>query len=148
MVKRIFLLAILFAFSTSCMKKQAFVPVYDVPPALESYIDSFNAEGAKRGQIFKKENLIMKYDQTTDGGLCGNCNSTSLEPDIQKIISVYMITMLNNSELERLYFMNWVIVLGRSHTSNRYQMEIQKASWYPAISASIQSITLLVVGLR
>ena len=119
-MNRIFLLAILFVFSAGCMKKQAFVPVYDVPPALESYIDSFIAEGAKRGHIFKKENLIMKYDQTTDGALCGNCNSTSLEPDIQKIISVYKDNpcWLNNSELETLIFHELGhCFLGRSHTS-------------------------------
>ena len=115
-----FFLVSLFAFSVACKKKQNFVPVYNVPAVLEPYIDSFIAEGARRGHIFKKENLIMRYDKTMDGALCGSCNSTSLDANIQKIISIYKDNpcWTDNPELETLIFHELGhCFLGRSHTS-------------------------------
>ncbi len=49
--------------------------VYDVPKAVEKYVQSFVEEGQKRGVTIKLENLIIEFRSTGagSGDECGSC---------------------------------------------------------------------------
>jgi hypothetical protein len=120
MIRRI-LFTCLISIAAGCMKHQAESPVYKVPAELSQYIESFISEAATRGHSIQKNNLIMQFSTGNDGSLCASCNSTSLDPGIQKIISIYNVNpcWFNDQELETLIFHELGhCILGRIHTTD------------------------------
>ena len=110
----------LFVLLFGCSKEsdKSFVPVYDVPAEFQPLISSFIQEAAQRGDTLVINNLIMKYDSSQSNKYCALCNSLSLEPNVQKIITVNpKVHCYNNAqEREALFFHELGhCILGRSH---------------------------------
>jgi len=98
------------------------VPVYSVPEELEGFVNSFRKEAAARGRNIEIHNLIIEFDSTMTGPFCGLCNSNSLDPDVQKIISVnpFLKCWYSYLEQEALFFHELGhCVLGRLHDNSR-----------------------------
>jgi hypothetical protein len=99
-------------------KNKAFVAVYDVPIEFQDIVSSFIHEAAQRGDTLAINNLIIKYDSSLSNSYCASCNSISLQPDIQKIITVnvYNHCYANSLEYEALFFHELgQCILGRDH---------------------------------
>jgi hypothetical protein len=111
--------AIFLAFLFSaCIKQGGSSTSYKIEPSLNSYVESFFAEAAKRGYTFERKNLIVDFNTGSDGALCGSCNTISNDPGIQKIVSVFNANpcWFNDQELESLIFHELGhCILGRSH---------------------------------
>jgi hypothetical protein len=75
-------------FVTGCSKDDDFRPVYNVPAEYQTFVDTFISEAKTRGYILEINNLIIDYDATLEEPHCARCNSSSLENDIQKIVSI------------------------------------------------------------
>ncbi|MFI5155468.1 MAG: hypothetical protein ACHQEM_04760 [Chitinophagales bacterium] len=117
MVKGILVMVLAF-FAAGCMKHQSETTIYKVPEELSPFIDNFISEAAKRGYTIQKKNLIIEYTMGNDGALCGSCNSTSLDPGLQKIITIYNVNpcWFNDQQLETLIFHELGhCILGRVH---------------------------------
>jgi hypothetical protein len=114
------LLIFAFTFMLACSKHNEFEQVYSVPAELQKHINSFINEAAKRGHVFSIKNLIIQYDDRLVNLVCGTCNSTSRESEVQKIISIRN-TSANQcwgyeTELETLIFHELGhCFLGRKH---------------------------------
>jgi len=101
-------------------KGSASAPVYKVPSEFQPIVDSFIHEAALRGKTIVINNLIIQYDSTMNDLYCALANTTSLDPSIQKIISVNprVHCYTNEQEKEVLYFHELGhCILGRSHDS-------------------------------
>ncbi|MEJ7645677.1 MAG: hypothetical protein WKF87_13875 [Chryseolinea sp.] len=114
---RLVLILLLFLFC--CRKEESdFVPIYSVPQEMEGFVKAFREEGATRGVELNINNLIIRFDSTMTSTYCGECNSSSLDPNIQKIISVNPFFECWYSEPEREAFFFHELghcVLGRLH---------------------------------
>lgn len=109
-------LFLLFVFG--CSKDPEFRPVYDVPEEFQPFIDTFISEAASRGFTYEIKNLIIKYDETIDVPFCGQCNSNSLNADVQKIITINPnIQCWFTDEEKETFFVHELghCVLGRLH---------------------------------
>ena len=122
MIRKIILLYVLFFF-LSCSKEshKDFVPVYDVPAEFQPIVASFIQEAAKRGDTLAINNLIIKYDSSQNANYCALCNSLSMQPDIQKIITINPnIRCYNNAQEKEVLFFHEMghCILGRSHDNS------------------------------
>lgn len=120
MIKGILPVAFAF-FIAGCMKHQTETTVYKVPAELSPLVDNFISEAARRGYTIQKNNLIIEYNIGSDGELCGSCNSTALDPGVQKIITIYNVNpcWFNDQQLETLVFHELGhCILGRGHTTD------------------------------
>lgn len=119
MGKRVLFLSILMLFlGCSKQKDTGFVAVYDVPPEFQSLVSGFMHEAAQRGRTLVINNLIIKYDSSINNGYCAACNSLSLDPNVQKIITVNPKIRCDHNAMEReaLFFHELGhCVLGRDH---------------------------------
>jgi len=73
---------------SGCSKDDDFKPVYNVPPEYQPFIDAFIREAANRGFTLEINDLIINFDATIEEPHCAGCNSSSLEREVQKIISI------------------------------------------------------------
>lgn len=121
MIKKVFLLyTLLFLLSCSKGDENDFVPIYDVPTEFGPLVASFLQEAAERGDTLVINNLIIKYDSSQSAQYCALCNSTSMQPGIQKIITVNpnIRCYSNPQEKETLFFHELGhCILGRSHNN-------------------------------
>lgn len=120
MIKGILLVVLAF-FAAGCMKHQGGSTVWKVPAELSPLVDTFISEAARRGYTIQKNNLIMEFSMGNDGALCGSCNSTSLDPGLQKIITIYNASpcWFNDQQFETLVFHELGhCILGRTHTTD------------------------------
>ncbi|HTE28802.1 MAG TPA: hypothetical protein VK666_00400 [Chryseolinea sp.] len=109
---------ILLVMCLGCSKEDDFKPVYDVPPALQPFIDAFIREAAARGETIEVKNLVIQEDNTLPDQYCGQCNSASLDANIQKIISISpdFECWFSDPEKETFFFHELGhCVLGRLH---------------------------------
>src|SRR5215217_2795689 len=107
MIKSVLLVNLLFLFlGCSKEKDKGIVPVYEVPDEFQPLVASFIQEGAKRGDTLTINNLIIKYDYSMNTSYCALCNSLSLDPTVQKIITVNPNVRCSNNaeESEALIF--------------------------------------------
>ena len=119
MQKRL-LLILAFLFSLGCSKDKTAVPVYNVPTEFQPLVSSFVHEAALRHDTLVINNLIIRYDSSISISYCALCNS--LEPNVQKLITVNPKVHCYNNALEReaLFFHELGhCILGRSHTDAR-----------------------------
>ncbi len=108
----VWICAFLFILFASCNKESQFIPVYDVPQEFQPLIDTFVIEASKRGLQIELSNLIIKYDENLDAGICGRCNSLGSTTEVQKEIifnSKFKCWDLHWN-LKPLFFMNLDIV--------------------------------------
>jgi hypothetical protein len=119
MIKSIILLNLLLFFSACAKEKDhSFVPQYNVPAEFQPLVSTFILEAAQRGDTLSVTNLIIKYDSSLSNSYCAVCNSFSLAPDVQKIITVNPKILCYNNEQEReaLFFHELGhCILGRKH---------------------------------
>lgn len=119
MIKAVLLLNLLLLFlACSKEKDKGFSPVYDVPAEFQPLVSSFIQQAAQHGDTLAINNLIIKYDSSQSNAYCALCNSLSLQPDVQKIITVNpKVHCYNNAqEREALFFHELGhCILGRSH---------------------------------
>lgn len=74
---------------TGCANKEEFEPEYEVSEEFQSIVDTFIEEAALRGHDYQFTNLIMRYDENlVEEIYCGQCNSSSMDQNIQKIILI------------------------------------------------------------
>ncbi len=71
-----------------CSKEPDFEPEYNVPDNIQPIVSRFLQEAAQRGFSYEISNLIVRYDAELPAPFCGQCNSSDLNPRIQKIISI------------------------------------------------------------
>lgn len=105
----------------SCSDKDEFKPVYDVPDDWQPYLDRFKAEAAARGRTIDITNLIIRNDDELDESHCGECNTLSLDPNVQKVIGVNPNTVCWFTEEAKEAFIFHELghcVLGRDHDSS------------------------------
>ena len=119
MMKRvIFLKVLLLFFGCSKHHDNGFVPAYDVPAEFQPLVSGFIQEATQRGNSLVIKNLIIKYDSSMAPSYCALCNSLSLDPNIQKIITVNPNVRCDHNAMEReaLFFHELGhCILGRSH---------------------------------
>ena len=104
-----------------CSKEADFKPVYDVPEALQPFIDRFLNEAEVRGFHYEIKNLIITYDESLGGAVCGQCNSIAMNASIQKIISINpKIECWFSDEGEEAFFFHELghCFLGRDHDNS------------------------------
>lgn len=133
-------------FATGCSKEEEFKPVYNVPDEYQAFVDTFINEAANRRHTIKISNLIINYDKTIESPHCAKCNSTSMDEDVQKIISINpnIKCWFSDQELETLIFHELGhCVLGRLHEEgllpngdlkslmNQYDLAVYAACIYP-----------------
>ena len=108
-------------FVTGCSKDDDFNPVYNVPAEYQPFIDAFILEAAHRGYSLEINNLIIDYDATIEQPHCARCNSSSLEKDIQKVVSINpnIKCWFTDEEHETLIFHELGhCILGRLHDND------------------------------
>jgi hypothetical protein len=91
-----------------------------IDPALNKFVESFLSEAANRGLLLTADNLILKFDETLDEPVCGQCNSIETKK-IQKIVQVNpsQLCAVYEDELEALIFHELGhCLLGRIHESS------------------------------
>ncbi len=128
---RLFLCLLL---ATGCDEKEEFHPVYEVPAQLDSYVASFIAEASARGFDYKIDNLIIRYDATLSGPVCGQCNEVTKKNNVQKIITINakLTCWTNDQELEALLFHELGhCFLGRTHLTDLLPNGDPKSIMYP-----------------
>jgi hypothetical protein len=104
-------------FAIGCSKEE-FRPVYDVPEEYQPFIDAFVREASNRGYALTIDNLIIDFDPTIEAPHCAQCNSSSMDKEVQKIISINpnMTCWFTDEEREALIFHELGhCVLGRLH---------------------------------
>jgi hypothetical protein len=62
--------------------------VYSVPAKYQHFIDTFIYEASIRGHLIEIDNLIINDDENMEAPHCGKCNSSSIEKNVQKIVSI------------------------------------------------------------
>lgn len=105
----------------ACNSKKKFTPVYNVAPEYERFVQMFIHEAELRGHHITITNLIIKNDNTIAYTHCGECNSKSPDPNVQKIISINsnLLCWNNDTELQTLIFHELGhCVLGRDHDNS------------------------------
>src|SRR5688572_22506613 len=116
------LLSLLFsAMIAGCSKEVDFVPVYDVPDEYQPFVDAFLREASDRGYSTQINNLIIDYDGSLAAPHCAGCNSTSIEKNIQKIVSINpnIKCWFSEEEHEALIFHELGhCILGRIHDNS------------------------------
>jgi len=113
-------LLIVLTFLLGCSKDSDFIPVYAVPDDLQPIIETFVGEAASRGFSVEITNLIIAYDETLPITHCGQCNSTALNVNVQKIITINPNIQCWFSAQEREAFLFHELghcILGRLHDS-------------------------------
>jgi hypothetical protein len=106
---------------TGCSRDDDFKPIYNVPAEYQPFVDAFIREAVDRGYSMEINNLIIDFDATIEAPHCAQCNSTSLEKDIQKIISINpnINCWFTDEEHETLIFHELGhCILGRVHDDN------------------------------
>ncbi len=119
MIRKIFLLNMILLF-LACSKQQdkGSVVKYEVTAEFQPLVSGFIQEAAIHGDTLVIDNLIIKYDSSQSNQYCAVCNTTSLDPAVQKIITVNpKVHCYNNfQEKEALFFHEMGhCILGRSH---------------------------------
>ena len=117
---------------TGCSRE--FEPVYSVPEDIQPYIDTFITEAQNRGNDIVINNLIIEYDSLLDIITCGNCNETTKDNNVQKIIRINPGCDFTYSEqFENLIFHELGhCFLGRAHTSEKLPGGAPKSLMVPS----------------
>ena len=112
-----FLFGLLVIYFTGCSTQEEPEPVYGVPEEFQPIIETFIEEAALRGFNHQITNLIIRYDDDLDSKYCGQCNSNSMDQNIQKIILINSNKCWSNDfQKEALIFHELGhCFLGRSH---------------------------------
>lgn len=105
-----------------CSEPREFKPVYNVLPEFEPVVETFVREAEKRGLSYSITNLIIRYDESIELPICGQCNAVDKGNAVQKIISINpsLVCWTNNYEREALLFHELGhCFLGRQHANER-----------------------------
>lgn len=118
---RSFCLGFLIVCITGCSSQEEFEAVYEVPDEFQAIIETFVEEAALRGFDYQITNLIIRYDDDMESNYCGQCNSDSMDPSVQKIILINSVKCwLNDFQKEALIFHELGhCLLGRLHDESR-----------------------------
>jgi hypothetical protein len=110
-------LMLLILFLIGCSSEESMPTVYNVPDEFETIVENFKMEAMSRDYDIRIDNLIIRYDATVEEPYCATCNSKSLDPNIQKIISINPDKCwLNDYAKEALIFHELGhCILGRDH---------------------------------
>jgi hypothetical protein len=108
--------------------------VYEVPSGFEETVRRFIHEGRSRGYPLDINNLIIKFDPAMKMPHCAKCNSSYLNPKIQKIITLNeSFCWTNGQEMEALLFHELGhCFLGRQHTNETLPNGDPKSIMTPA----------------
>lgn len=104
-----------------CSSEKDFHPAYDVPEDFRPFIESFIKEAADRGHTYVITNLIIKYDENLTSPYCGQCNSNSLDANVQKLITINPnMTCWYSPEEQEAFFFHELghCILGRLHDNS------------------------------
>ena len=104
-----------------CSSENDFHPAYDVPEDVRPFIETFIKEAADRGHTYLIANLIVKYDESLTSPYCGQCNSNSLDPNVQKLITINPnMTCWYSPEEQEAFFLHELghCILGRLHDNS------------------------------
>ncbi|MEO5977931.1 MAG: hypothetical protein ABIS36_10720 [Chryseolinea sp.] len=106
------------AWFMSCSDKDEFKPALDVPTEWQPFLERFKTEAAARGRVINITNLIIRNDNKLDESHCGECNTVSLDPNVQKIIGVNPNTVCwFTDEAKEVFIFHELghCILGRDH---------------------------------
>ncbi len=91
-----------------CADSEApFEPTYEVPEELIPFVESFFQEAQSRGFVVTQDNLIIRYGDQREQGICGHCNSLANLDQQQKIVTITAPDQFcwnNRQQLEALIF--------------------------------------------
>lgn len=112
-----FYLVIMLFIIDGCTPEESITTIYDVPEEFQPIIEQFELEAISRGRELDIDNLIIRYDENVLEPYCATCNSKSLDPKMQKIISINPDKCwLNDFAKEALIFHELGhCILGRDH---------------------------------
>jgi hypothetical protein len=98
-------IGLLIIFMSGCSSQEEPEMVYEVPEEFQAFVETFVEEAALRGFNYQITNLILWYDDDLGIKYCGQCNSNSMDQNIQKIILINSNKCwLNDLQKEALIF--------------------------------------------
>jgi hypothetical protein len=143
MLKHLLVVVIFLLFG--CHKDKDFE--YDVPQQFEPFVQQFVTEAAARGRHITINNLIIKYELSTNTSLCATSNVITAANDVQKIISIKSVNCwLNDAQLETMIFHELGhCILGRQHDNSLMPNGDPRSIMYPA-SINLYSPCVYPIG--